>query len=210
MYRRHTDLRLVMLMLASLIYSGQVLAEDLPEAKRPKTWAQPVELPGTPNLHKVSDVLYRSAQPTGEGMQQLEKKMGLKTVVNLRGLHSDRDELEGTQLQYMHIRIRTWRMKEKYVLRFLKQVLDPSQQPVLVHCWHGADRTGTMAAFYRMVVQGWSKKEALREMTQGGFSYHSVWTNLIDFNEEADIPEYRRKLGIPEPNKPKDPKEPKK
>ena len=63
-----------------------------------------------------------------------------------------------------------------------------------------------MAAFYRMVVQGWSKKEALREMTQGGFNYHSVWTNLIDFIEEADIPEYRRKLGIPEPKKPEEPK----
>ncbi len=205
MYRRPTDLRLVMLMLASLLYSGQVLAEG----KRPKTWAQAVELPGTPNLHKVSDVLYRSAQPTGEGMQQLEKKLGLKTVVNLRGLHSDRDELEGTQIQYVHMRIRTWRMKEKYVLRFLKLVLDPSQQPVLVHCWHGSDRTGAMVAFYRMVVQGWTKEEALREMTQGGFDYHSVWTNLIDFIEKADIPEYRRKLGIPEPKKPKAPKEPK-
>ena len=46
-------------------------------------WAERIELPGLPNLHKVSDDLYRGAQPTAEGMRQL-KKIGIKTVVNLR------------------------------------------------------------------------------------------------------------------------------
>jgi len=31
---------------------------------RPEKWAQPVILDGVPNMHKVSAILYRSAQPT--------------------------------------------------------------------------------------------------------------------------------------------------
>ncbi|MBN2212120.1 MAG: hypothetical protein JW709_12050, partial [Sedimentisphaerales bacterium] len=62
---------------------------------RPATWATPIDVPGAPNLYKVSDVLYRSAQPSLEGLEQL-KKLGIKTVVNLRSFHSDSDELGDT------------------------------------------------------------------------------------------------------------------
>jgi hypothetical protein len=31
------------------------------ETNRPATWAEPIALEGVPNLHKVSDTLYRSA-----------------------------------------------------------------------------------------------------------------------------------------------------
>ena len=33
---------------------------------RPEKWAVPMTCAGVPNLHKVSDKLYRSAQPTAE------------------------------------------------------------------------------------------------------------------------------------------------
>jgi len=54
-------------------------------------WAERIELPGLLNLHKVSDDLYRGAQPTAEGMKQLEK-LGVKKVLNLRCLRSDRNK----------------------------------------------------------------------------------------------------------------------
>ena len=57
-----------------------------------RQWAQRLGLPGVENLHKVSDKLYRGAQPIKEGMQQL-KELGIKTIVNLRSFHSDRGEI---------------------------------------------------------------------------------------------------------------------
>ncbi|NQU75584.1 MAG: hypothetical protein HQ546_04615 [Planctomycetes bacterium] len=59
-------------------------------ADRP--WAQPLTCPGVPNFHRVSPALYHGAQPTAEGMKNLEA-MGIKTIVNLRTLHGDRDEI---------------------------------------------------------------------------------------------------------------------
>jgi protein tyrosine/serine phosphatase len=180
-------------------------AASEPATERPASWAQPVELDGVPNLHKVSDDLYRSAQPTAEGMANL-KKMRIKTVVSLRSFHSDRDEVGKTELGYEHITMKAWHPERKEVVRFLKIVTDPKRTPVLVHCLHGADRTGTMSAWYRIAVQGWTKEEAVREMTDGGFNFHSVFDNLPEWIQELDVESIKKDAGIKtatEPTRPK-------
>jgi tyrosine-protein phosphatase SIW14 len=158
-------------------------------------WAKRIELPGAPNFYKVSNDLYRGAQPTAEGMKRLEK-LGIKTIVNLRSLHSDRSELRGTDLSYEHIRTTTWNIEDKYVIRFLQIVTNPDCTPVFVHCQHGADRTGTMCAIYRVAVQNWSKDEAIQEMTKGGFGFHSYWQNLPNYIRNLDIEEIKLILGL--------------
>lgn len=155
-------------------------------------WAERIELPGVPNFYKVSDDLYRGAQPTAEGMKRLEK-LGIKTVVNLRSLHSDRSGLKGAALSYEHIGMTTWNLEDKDVIRFLKIVTDPNRTPVFVHCQHGADRTGTMCAIYRIAVQGWSKDAAIEEMTKGGFGYHSVWQNLPNYIRNLNVQKIRQR-----------------
>jgi tyrosine-protein phosphatase SIW14 len=160
-------------------------------------WAERIELPGLPNLHKVSDDLYRGAQPTAEGMKQL-KKLGIKTVVNLRSLHSDHNAIKDTELAYEHINMTTWNTEDKDVIRFLQIVTDSNRTPVFVHCQHGADRTGTMCAIYRITIQGWSKNEAVEEMTKGGFGFHSIWQNLPDYVHKLDVEEIKHSAGLKE------------
>jgi tyrosine-protein phosphatase SIW14 len=160
-----------------------------------KQWAQRLEVPGVENLHKVSDLLYRGAQPTKEGMQQL-KELGIKTIVNLRSFHSDRGEIGDTGLSYEHIYMKTWHAEDEEVVRFLKIVTDPNRTPAFVHCQRGADRTGTMCAIYRVAVQGWSKDEAIEEMTKGGFGFYSGWKNLINHIRELDIEEIKSRAGL--------------
>lgn len=184
------------LAVALLAGAGSATAADV--AARPATWAQPLTVPGVPNLHKISDSLYRSAQPTAEGMRQLEA-MGVRTVINLRSFHSDRDELGETALASEHITMKAWHPEEKELVRFLRLVTTPEKLPALVHCQHGADRTGLMCAVYRVVVCGWSRQEALREMTEGGFGYHSVWVNLPRYFESLDIDSLRHQAGIAAP-----------
>lgn len=166
-----------------------------PVVPRPATWAQPVEAKGVPNLHKVSDNLYRSAQPTAEGMQTL-KAMGIETIVNLRSFHSDRGEIGETGLGYEHIYVKAWHPDEKEVIRFLQIVTNNKRTPALVHCMHGADRTGAMCAIYRVAVQGWSKEEAVREMADGGFGFHEAWKNLVPWINSLDIDAIKEKAGL--------------
>ena len=177
--------------------SSDVLESDSTgaPAERPAEWAQPVELPGCPNLHKVSDDLYRGAQPTAEGMQGL-KELGIKTIINLRSLHSDRDEMGDLQFNYEHINMKVWHGEDEDVVRFLEIVGDKSNAPFFVHCQHGADRTGTTCAVYRIAVQGWSKEEALKEMRDGGYGFHGVWRNLVRYINNLDINEMTRRAGL--------------
>jgi protein tyrosine phosphatase (PTP) superfamily phosphohydrolase (DUF442 family) len=162
---------------------------------RPDEWAQPLPLAGVPNLHKVSDDLYRSAQPTGEGMSNL-KKLGIETIVNLRSFHSDRARIGNTGLAYEHIYMKAWRPEQKEIVRFLRIVTNPRRTPVLVHCQHGADRTGTMAAVYRIAVQGWSKDEAIREMKDGSFGFHGIWQNLVSWINSLDFETIKKESGL--------------
>ncbi len=173
-----------------LILVGSIVASE-PEMK----WAKPIKLAGVPNLHKVSDNLYRSAQPTAEGMQNL-MKIGIETIVNLRSFHSDRDAIGSTSLGYEHIYMKSWHPEQKEVVRFLQLVTNPKRTPVLVHSQHGADRTGTMCVLYRVAVQGWTKEDAVREMTGGDFGFHKIWKNLPKWIAKLDINTINKEAGI--------------
>lgn len=174
---------------------------DEPDTSRPKCWAQPIEEKGVPNLFKVTDSLYRSAQPTAEGMRNL-KERGIVTVINLRSFHSDRDEIGSTGLAYEHIYMKAWHPEWKEAVRFLRIVTDPKRTPVLVHCQHGADRTGTMTALHRIAVQGWSKEGAIREMTSGGFGFNEIWINLPNWIRDLDVDSIRSDAGMKSVTKP--------
>ena len=163
-------------------------------AARPAAWAVKMERSGLPNLHRVDAKLYRSAQPTAEGMTNLVA-LGVKTVVNLRDNHSDADEIGGLPLAAKRIEIFTGNPKVEQVKAFLAIMDDTNAVPVLVHCQHGADRTGTMCALYRILRQDWKVEDAIAEMKDGGYGYHSVWFNLPRFIRKTAkelVPEARR------------------
>ena len=144
---------------------------------RPAEWAQPLEMPGLVNLHKVSDQLYRGAAPTLEGLESL-KKLGVGTVVNFRHFHDDLKELEIDSMKkwgidYHWLPTKSLYVGEERIREFFEILNNPETKfPVYIHCLHGSDRTGVMAASYRIVKQGWSRDEAIREMKKGKFGFH--------------------------------------
>ena len=90
----------------------------------------------------------------------------------------------------------TWNTEVKDVVHFLQIVTDSSRTPIFVHCQHGADRTGTVCAIYRITIQGWSKDEAIEEMTKGGFGFHGIWQNLPDYIRKLDVEKNKRNTGL--------------
>ena len=195
-----SGLAIVAALLAAFVLAAPALAA---ETNRPARWAKPIQANGLPNFHEVAPGLYRSAQPTAEGFKEMQK-LGIRTVINLRAFHSDDDELKDaglakdSGLTLVRIKINTWSAENEDVVQFLKLVTDRSKAPILFHCQHGADRTGTMCAVYRMAVQGWSKDDAIQEMTEGGYGFHAVWTNLITLIRNLDVDAIRKKAGIAE------------
>ena len=153
----------------------------------------PLELAGCSNLYKVSDRLYRGAQPDAEGFKEL-KKLGIKTVLNLRLSHSDRKLIEGTDLGYVHIKMEAWDAEYDEVKQALQIITDKSKQPVFVHCKHGSNRTGVVIAAWRLVEDGWTKEQAIEEMTKGPFGFHKVWRGLPKFIRNLDVEKLQKEL----------------
>ena len=42
--------------------------------------------------------------------------------------------------------------------------------PVFIHCQRGADRTGTVIACYRILTQGWTNAQAMKEAESLGLA----------------------------------------
>lgn len=185
----------MVILIATLLVSGCQTASSYerrvpqPNVSPPgssRVWAVRIEKPGLTNLHRVSDELYRGDQPTAEGFHQLQA-MGVKTVIDLRVFHNDREKMAGTDLGYEEIPMNAWHPEDEDAVRFLNLVSDTSRAPFFVHCEHGADRTGSMCAVYRIVIQGWTKDEAIAEMTRGDFGFHGMWRNLVEYLREIDV-----------------------
>ena len=146
-----------------------------------RAWAQPCDdcVPGIRNFTKVSDKLWRGAQPDPLDPEVFRKlaRSGVKTVINLRYDHDDFPGLQGTDIAYVWIPMRAWRPEEEELVLFLaalhRAFADPARWPVLVHCAEGKDRTGYAIAAYRIVDEQWDPDSAIQEMFD--FRYNSLF-----------------------------------
>jgi len=170
-------------------------ASAQPSTNRPVNWAQPVQIAGVNNCFQVTSNLYRGAQPTAKGFKNLQA-MGIKTAVNLRAWHSDKDKVAGTGLKSVRFEMEPWHGDTEEVVQFLKIAINTNNLPAFVHCERGADRTGMMCAMYRIAVCGWTKAQAIDEMRNGGFNFSPTWHELITFVEKADIADIKLRAGL--------------
>ncbi len=147
------------------------------------------------NLYKISDDLYRAEQPSKKGFKELEA-LGIKTILNLRRLRNDNRKAKATNLKLEHISIKTKILDEDDIIQALK-IIQNEEQPVLVHCWHGSDRTGTIIAAYRMVIQNWTKEDAITEFRYKPFGYHErMYPNLLVLLQNLDVEEIQEQLKL--------------
>jgi len=153
---------------------------DTAQKPRPEQWAIALEREGLPNFYKVSDTLFRGAQPGKKGIEEL-KQLGIKTIINLRISNLDDKLIKGTDLKYFYLPIFTLLPEKKSFVRFLEIVSDPGNLPVFIHCKHGADRTGAAVAIYRVKIQNWDVEEAINEMVNGGYNFHRIHSHLKNF-----------------------------
>ena len=116
--------------------------------------------------------LYRSGQPSESQLQDWIRKYGLKSVVSLRhsipGYEKELAARNGVRLYQYTFSARTGITDSQWE-EILGILTDEGNQPVLVHCQSGVDRTGVVVALYRVEVQGWPVDRALREMI---LNYH--------------------------------------
>jgi protein tyrosine phosphatase (PTP) superfamily phosphohydrolase (DUF442 family) len=141
-------------------------------------FGQKLHLAGIPNAGKITDVFYRGAQPMESGLSEL-KKLGITTIINLRG--EDREKIawerklaESLGMRFVHIPVSGWSPPtDEQIVQFLSLLRSEPGQKIFVHCRYGDDRTGVFTAIYRMAFEKWPAERALKEMYFFGFD--GVW-----------------------------------
>ena len=150
-----------------------------------------------PRFQKVSEKLYRGAQPGEGGIRRL-RELGINTIINLRGAskrtRAQEAEARALGLNYFNVALPNWaRPQNERVERILEIINAPENGRVLVHCKEGVDRTGMIVAIYRMRHDGWSSNDALAEAERAGMKRIQFW--MRDYAE--DYGEYVVKHGPP-------------
>ena len=163
------------------------------KAVRSERWAMPVKHDA--NLYRIDDKLYRSEQPVAEDGEAIVK-LGIQSVINLRFFdRNDDDHLKAYGLTLLNRPLLSWSIKPKEIAEIL-YLIEKQQQngAVLIHCYHGADRTGLIAGMYRIIYQGWPVEEAKAEMQHGPYGYHSIWKNIAKLFTEEKVKQVKTHL----------------
>jgi protein tyrosine phosphatase (PTP) superfamily phosphohydrolase (DUF442 family) len=149
-------------------------ANSAPSAARAEH-GDKLRVAGVPNFGKIDDHLYRGAQPHASGIPEL-KKLGISTIVDLRGEDPSKSKWEQKQaeslgIHFVHIPVSGWAPpSDAQVAEFLNIFRSNPQEKVFVHCRYGDDRTGVFVAVYRMAFDKFLSDEAIGEMYFFGFS----------------------------------------
>ncbi len=154
------------------------LAQSPALASPPPSFAGKIPLHGIHNAGKISDRLFRGAQPALSSLPQLQT-LGITTIVDLRLESSwtredERHRAESLGLRFVHIPVGGFSTPSSAQLaQFFSLFRETPPQKIFVHCEFGEDRTGVFIASYRIAFQHWSAEQALAEMR--AFGFHSHW-----------------------------------
>jgi len=160
---------------------------------RPAEWAAPVIESSLDNLFRVSPELFRCEQPATSDLADL-RVLGVRSLLNLRHHHTDSADFAKAGLTLLAEPMDAGSVTFDQLVAALRK-FRAAPKPVVVHCWHGSDRTGTFVAAYRIVFQDWAPAAALDELRHGGFGFHErSFPNLVELLATLNVDALRRRV----------------
>lgn len=137
------------------------------------------------NRHRISDDVWRSAQPAPHHVGWLARR-GIKTIVNLRGeqtfgtrwLEQRACARHGVALVDLALKSRAPPTRAK--LLAMRKLLERVEYPILLHCKSGADRAGLMSVIVRHEREGVPIEEARKQLSLRFGHISSADTGVLD------------------------------
>ncbi len=130
--------------------------------------SSPAEVAGATNFQRLDPNFASAGVTTAEAFATL-KKLGFRTVINLRAPSEAGADVEGEAntvkaagLQYFNLPFSLATPDKSAVDKFLEIVKESGNQPVYIHCFSG-QRANAFWLIKRLVVDGWPQEKALGE-----------------------------------------------
>ncbi|HKP70938.1 MAG TPA: tyrosine-protein phosphatase [Pyrinomonadaceae bacterium] len=144
------------------------------------------------NFGQMDANYYRGGQPKQDQYQSL-KDLGVTTVIDLRNDPEsyEKPTAESLGMKYINIPMDdAVYPSEASIATFLKEINDPANGVMYVHCKGGKHRAGVTGAVYRFNKYGWSYDQAFAEMER--FNFDTSWgrkvmkTFVQDYSKKFD------------------------
>ena len=115
----------------------------------------------------VAGKVYRSAQPWPGQVKQWARKYKIKTIIDLRGkagadAQNERKAADEAGVKTVFITLSARELPGVPDLTTLIQAIETSDQPILIHCLRGVDRTGVASAIAAMAIGDERYRAAVR------------------------------------------------
>lgn len=137
------------------------------------------------NKHRVSERLWRSAQPAPHQIAAL-KAEGVRTIINLRGGREhgswqlQKEACERLGIHLVEFIVRSRGAPDRETLLKAKDFFETVEYPAVLHCKSGADRAGFVAALFLIVQEGKSIDEAQRQLSMRFGHFRFSKTGILD------------------------------
>jgi protein tyrosine/serine phosphatase len=129
--------------------------------------------------------LYRSNHPTPGHLAEFTRKVGLKSLINLRGqinYGSDalsRDAAARLGLDFYDMALESRGAPHKDRILRLAEIYRTMRTPALIHCKSGADRAGLAAGLF-VLLDGGTAKAAMRQLSLRYGHIKQANTGILD------------------------------
>jgi uncharacterized protein (TIGR01244 family) len=154
-------------------------------AARMQEITKPV-VPGVRNFARLESTIACAGATTAEGIGEL-KKLGYAAVINLREATESGADVDAAAaaakdagVRYIHLPLNAAKPDTAVVDRFLEAIVEPANQPVVVHCGSG-NRAAALWMIKRMVVDGWEAGRASAEAAALGLSSAALKAFAIEY-----------------------------
>ncbi|MEL7028835.1 MAG: tyrosine-protein phosphatase [Pseudomonadota bacterium] len=155
------------------------------------------------NIHQISPRMWRSFQPAPFHLRRF-KKMGVQTVVNLRGpsdtgfYQLEKEACEQLGLTLIDFKVYSRDTPSKEALHSARELFQRIDYPAVMHCKSGSDRVGFMSALYLFVHENRPLADALQQLSLRYGHVRQGKTGVIDhffdaykaYNAETPTPFY--------------------
>jgi protein tyrosine/serine phosphatase len=130
-------------------------------------------------------VLYRSNHPTPGNLRVFVRRVGIRSVINLRGLAKNgsdalsRDAAARLGLDFYDMAMESRGAPHKDRILRLAEIFGSMRGPALIHCKSGADRAGLAAGLF-VLLQGGTVDEAMAQLSLRYGHIKQAKTGILD------------------------------